>query len=326
MRSSEVTHEARPTWGDLPGPLSLITAARALLGALRDRDHWDVSHVHMSEFGSFIREGLVVIVSRWLGRPVVVSLHGAQFDVQAVRHPRVTRLILARADHVLCLGDAQRSIVNKVSPSTAVSVIANPVADEAFCGVNHATARAGVLFVGEVGERKGIDRLLEAWMRVREVLPEADLRVVGPLAVEESRIEAAGATYAGVLERADVLLEMRSAVCTVLPSRAEVLPMAILESLAQGTPVVYTRVGEWRNFVGCPGVTLLDGSDHASLVSDLSQKLLSRLRTPPTRTDCEAASEWARAYASSSVVEASLAAVYRAVTEERAQGRKVVEA
>ena len=98
--------------------------------------------------------------------------------------------------------------------------------------------------VGEVSERKGSFTLVRAWARVAPRVPDARLVLAGQGALDEVRTLArslgvegslelvgwvAGEQKRALLERAGVLVH---------PSLAEALPMAVLEALAAGRPVV----------------------------------------------------------------------------------------
>src|SRR6478609_5028807 len=48
-----------------------------------------VVHVHLSERGSFVREGIVLAYARRRALPVVATIHGADFLPFAGRHPRL---------------------------------------------------------------------------------------------------------------------------------------------------------------------------------------------------------------------------------------------
>ncbi|WP_404315381.1 glycosyltransferase family 4 protein [Prescottella equi] len=175
------------------------------------------------------------------------------------------------------------------------------------------------VFAGEVGYRKGFDRLAAAWAAVLQKIPEAQLRVAGPLASGYQLPEHTNVEYLGNLSRTELLAEIAHATATLLPSRAEVLPMVVIESLAQGTPVVYTRVGEWSVFEGAPGITLVEvlGRTEEEVSSELAGSMIA-LADAPTVNQTEITA-WAQERFSAQVVADQLHAVYREVLEIEAR-------
>lgn len=111
-----------------------------------------------------------------------------------------------------------------------------------------------MLFASEVGHRKGVDVLLAAWRRVREAVPTARLTLMGPLADPELVAHLPeGAVYVGSVSRKAVRDELARAAVAVLPSRAEAMPMFVLEAMAAGVPVVATPVGALPDVIGAAG-------------------------------------------------------------------------
>jgi glycosyltransferase involved in cell wall biosynthesis len=100
-----------------------------------------------------------------------------------------------------------------------------------------------VVFCGRLVPEKGVDRLLDAWRKVREHRPEAQLVILGGGPLESGLRAAAGPGVRFAGELSDVSPWLRAADAFVLPSSAEGLSNAMLEAMAAALPIVATRVG-----------------------------------------------------------------------------------
>jgi glycosyltransferase involved in cell wall biosynthesis len=235
-----------PAWS--AGP-----AARALLHLLLlPQARLGVVHAHLSFGGSFVREGGLAVLASWRS-PVVVTLHGSNFARFAAEHPRVVATVLRRAAAVVLLNDAHRELLPPDVRDRVVLVPNTVVSDDRAPVPPPPAARA--VFAGELSRRKGLDVLLEAWPRVRAVLPDAELVVAGPVGDIEPSPHA-GVHWTGAVDNSQVRTLLREARVAVLPSRREVMPMFVLEAMSAGRAVVATPVGALADTVGDGGVVV----------------------------------------------------------------------
>jgi len=218
-------------------------------------------HVHLNSDASFWRKALFVVPAILFGVPYVLQVHCGAFPefYRARCSPwaqRFVRWLLRRARAVVALSEASRQSLTFIDPGLEVTVIPNPVEIPAW----RAPLIEGpptVLFLGMVREAKGAFDLLRAWPAVREAVPDARLVLGGAGDLERAREIAREHGYA--LETPGWVLGeeksrlMRRAWVLALPSRWEAMPMAVLEAMAAGVPVVASRVG------GIPGV-VVDGA------------------------------------------------------------------
>ena len=243
-----------------------VEAARSIL-----RLHDDaIVHVHMSERGSFIREGLLVLLGRWRGLPVVITNHGAEFVAFAKRHPRLVALVLNRADVTLALSTESERTAARLAPKSDHRRIANPVRTDHEAGPADATDEL-VLFAGAIGTRKGVDVLVRAWTLISAKRPQARLVIVGPPDGFQVAPQAALEVRppAPVHEVRDLI---RSARVVVLPSRNEAMPVILIEALAAGRPFISTAIA------GIPQLAdgvqaLVPVGDHERLADEIERLL-----------------------------------------------------
>ena len=153
------------------------------------------------------------------------------------------------------------------------------------CGVNYPVSaiparspwpQPTILFVHHDFERQGGDVLLEAFARVRSVVPGARLLLVGPGACLPEGTP--GIALLGRVDDRHRLSELyRSATVFCLPARFEPYGVAVLEAMAHGLPCVATRVGAMPEILhdGQLGL-LVDPED----VQGLADSLTSLLHDP----------------------------------------------
>ena len=111
----------------------------------------------------------------------------------------------------------------------------------------HSLRREGaVLSVGRLSQEKGIDALIRACA----LAPARRLRIVGegPLGCELRALaqeEAPGMVeFLGHIDRDRVIAEIDAARVVAFPARGyENMPLAIIEAMARGTPVIVTDIG-----------------------------------------------------------------------------------
>jgi glycosyltransferase involved in cell wall biosynthesis len=241
-----------------PGPRAVMpfyfgaSLVSVLIRALAGRI--DLLHINMAERLSVLRKGIIVHLGHALGLPIVLHLHGAEFaeHVRALSPGRLRRLqaMMGKADRIVVLGDYwRRFVVEELAlPAERVAVLHNAVPSPE---VPPERATKGgpcrILFLGAVSQRKGVDVLLRAasqlarhddWQLLLAGNEVEDFRGVVQAAGLADRVRFLGwvdTTRAHqLLAECDVL---------VLPSRNEGLPMAILEGMSFGLPIVATPVG-----------------------------------------------------------------------------------
>lgn len=219
----------------------------------------DVVHAHMSD--SAILAAVMLIGT---GVPLIVTHHSNRLLPKAGRIAHMVRRVLlmwATRRAALNVGVTQ-NVAERLGqelglPKGRVACIANGVAVPLLDSVNDARlgrldrwARPGwprIVTLGRLAPVKRQDIVIEALRHARKCLPEAQLRIAGdgPLMQELSeRIENLGlrscVTLAGSTD--DVPGLLREADFFVSTSAYEGLPVAVLEAMSWGLPVIVTDV------------------------------------------------------------------------------------
>jgi glycosyltransferase involved in cell wall biosynthesis len=261
-----------PTWRPNSRFASIPLAARATLGLLGVTRR-DVVHVHLAKGGSFLREGVIVILARWLHKTTAVTIHGSTFLTFAAQHRLLVATVLRHAHLITCLDGDVLELSRRAAPNARVELVPNPVCMDADSPSADSTEEI-VLFAGEIGLRKGSDVLCRAWPHVAADRPHARCIMVGPVkdftVPEFERLEVREpADPAGITEL------LRVARVVALPSQAEGMPMILTEAMASGRPFVSTPVGGIPELARESGVLVPVGDDAA-----LAERLIDFLSDP----------------------------------------------
>jgi len=163
--------------------------------------------------------------------------------------------------------------------------IDNPISEE-FLSLDNREQVGRVLFVGTITEVKDILTLLKAFalMARRPDGVRCHLRLAGRTTspayeqtlkdyIHEHGLHTT-VSFLGALDRPALLREYGECAAVVLPSRQENAPMAVIEAMAAGKPVVATRVGGIPDLV-LDGETgfLVEPGDESDMARSLTRLL-----------------------------------------------------
>lgn len=233
-------------------PLYLGGFLLRMLG-LKAMGKLDVVHINLASAGSTYRKLQVAHLARLLGVPYVLHLHGGDYpnfwkgdDSPMSRN---IRKMFAGATRIIVLGETWRKFVISRAPEVtdAIVVLPNAAAKPTLPHVGGG-ATAHILFLGRIGDMKGVPQLGEALHHMRR-LPNWRATIAGDGHVEAARAKAAEYGLAdrvelpGWVDGPRVAELIASADILVLPSFTENLPLSIIEAMASGLAVVATPVG-----------------------------------------------------------------------------------
>lgn len=286
-----------------------------------------IVHVHAGSRASFVRKSLVLLLARLGGVHTVFHLHGGGFRryAQEEAGPLLRRWIrhtLEASSRVIALSPGWAAFVRDFAPRARVEVLPNPVRLAPPTVVQQAEA-GRILFLGRIEPAKGVDELLQACAQLAADHPRLHLVLGGAGDLDWAQRRALELGIAdrvvtpGWLDECERETQLARAWLFCLPSHAEGLPIAMLEAMAAGVPVVATTVGAIPEAVadGVEGL-LVPPHDAGALALAIGRVLDDRqLRA---RLACAARGAVERHY-STGVVCGRLAALYAQLLEERAQ-------
>jgi glycosyltransferase involved in cell wall biosynthesis len=283
-----------------------LTATDSLEHVLRPLSHppirSDVCHLSMNGISA-----LVAMTCKWaFGTPVVMSEHGVYLREQYLskvreNEPYPVKVIMLRFFRALA-GAAYRmsdlltphsqynrrwQLKNGADPGR-VRTMYNGINPEDFPAAEGEPDVPTIVFVGRIDPLKDLHTLIRSFAVVRTAVPNARLRIFGPVPPENAEyhkscvalVDELGLTGVAVFEgRVPRQLDAYTAGHVVaLTSISEGFPYTVVESMSVGRPPVCTNVGGVSEAVGDAGFVVPPRNHHA-----VAQACVQLLTNPELR-------------------------------------------
>lgn len=243
----------------------------------------------------YFRDLALLLVCRLHRLPVVLHWHGTpespQFPGRSWWRRALFALGTKLSRRVILLSESYRAFFAEHVRADKLVVVPNFIEGARFAAPDRSarTGAVSVVFVGRVGPQKGVDVLLEAVTRARAA--GADVRAVLVGAAESPEAWNEASRHPLVKEGAvrltgalgdERIAEYKAADIFCLPTRADSLPLALLEAMAAELPVVCSAVGAipWVLENGGSGLLVPPGD-----ASALAEALVRLARDPGLRRD-----------------------------------------
>lgn len=228
------------------------------------REKFDVIHAHL-EYAII----LGAFAGALSGAPVVASLHNTRYH----RWPSLEKLVLNYiVKHIIAVGPAVVEAYKLDITRRQIEVMANPVLPIAPVSVEerHAVrteiagdaSRPLIISVGRLEPQKGFIDLIAAMEIVHRAYPQACLAIAGTgKLLSELQDQINLCHLQGCIRllglRNDIPRLLASSDIFAMPSHWEGMPVAVLEAMSAGLPVVATSVGDVPHIVSKEGGRLV---------------------------------------------------------------------
>lgn len=249
-----------------------------------NRERPDLVHIHTSFGASFYRKAVLFLLCKIYGLRFINHIHGAEFDKFYHQANFLKRLIVKQiynlANATIVLSKSWGEDIEGIVDAERIAVLNN------FAVIDHAQTdyrvrNNNVIFMGEVGKRKGAYDLPEIIKNVIDEVPEAFFYICGNGEVEkiQNKIEEKGLKnnvhLTGWISGEDKKKLLNDSRVFLLPTYNEGQPMAIIEAMAYKLPVVSTMAG------GIPELVQLGVNgylEHPGDVEKISRHIIKLLK------------------------------------------------
>lgn len=274
LRARDIEVFVTPMADDPPWASIQMTCAMIKAGGI------DLLHAHLPN-----AHVLAGIAGRLTGKPVLATLHGhrvGMLDLEVHRHCGTHLSVVCRQSyfHALGLGVSagQLSCNPNGVDTDAFRPRARP-ADGLRAALGIPAAAKVVGFLGRLSPEKGPEVFLRAALLASAKVPDAHFVFVGegPLAATlretiarvhlQDRVHLAGL-------RQDVAAVLNDFDMLVSSSHSEAMPLAVMEAMASGLPVVATRVGGLPDMIDQGQSGWLVAPDDYEAIADRMQQIL----------------------------------------------------
>lgn len=252
-----------------------------------NHNHYDVVHIHSSFGPSFYRKTPFIVWAHRKNIAIVNHIHGAEFgpfyENASERKRRLVRKVYGLCDQFIVLSAEWRDRIATIVPADRIHIVPNYSAPIDIQTAENLWAhrKSQVLFLGEIGQRKGAYDLPDIIRGVRSVMPEVRFVIAGSGDIDgvKSRLHPSdieSVSFPGWVrgEQKQHLLEDSS--LYLLPSYNEGLPMSILDAMGYALPIVSTNVGGIPQLVSEENGALAEPGDTATLANGIVDILQHR--------------------------------------------------
>lgn len=291
------------THSDINNGTKIWVALLALMKAPFLMSRSDMVHIHTASDVSMYRKTIFLTIAMVLRKKVIIHLHAADDDSLFGRPLfYVARHVFSHADLVVVLSEYWDKLVHTISPDAHTCIIPNP------CDIQYAATKKAtdgnntILFAGKLEARKGFTDLIEAMPKVLSRVADAKLILAGHGEIELGQAIASrlginsSVFFPGWLAGAEKESIFKESSVFCLPSHKEGVPMAMLDAVGYGLPIIVTPVGGIPDIIenGFNGLLVSPGDKNAiadaivSVLTDteLSQKLIKNAKNTISRKYC----------------------------------------
>jgi glycosyltransferase involved in cell wall biosynthesis len=248
-----------------------------------------VIHIHGAAYGSFYRKYFVFLAGKYLfGKKIIYHVHGSEFakfyNESNSLSKRLVKNFVENADLLICLSNSWKDFfINSFKNIKRIEVLNNginrPQITRQTIQARLDAPKITILFLGLIGDRKGVFDLLKAVVLHKEALKDKIEIIIGGNG-EVDKLKSFildnklsdFVHFEGWISGDKKQELLKSSSVFILPTYNEGLPISILEAMSYNLPIISTPVGGIPEIVisGKNGI-LVDPGDVEGIYSAIKQ-------------------------------------------------------
>lgn len=218
-------------------------------------DRPNLIHIHSSFGPSFYRKLPFIYMASLAKKPIINHIHGAEFEPfflnASHQKKRLVKKVYGKCSTLIALSDEWKEKLKRIVSEEKITVIENYsiIHEDAVKDRNNRKSNNQVLFLGEIGKRKGCYDIPKIVKKVAVTIPDVKFILGGSGDIEQIKelLRQKGVeqnvVFPGWVRDAEKDQLLRSSDIFFLPSYNEGMPMSILDAMGYGLPIVSTDVG-----------------------------------------------------------------------------------
>nr|WP_170235045.1 glycosyltransferase family 4 protein [Bizionia gelidisalsuginis] len=213
-----------------------------------------IIHIHGASRGSFYRKYFYILISKTIfKKKMIYHIHGAEYHLF---YKNASLFVRKRIEHIIEMSDALivlseewKDYYFKTFNKEKIYVV-NNIVEKREVFKKQINPIISILFLGKIGQRKGVFDLLEVLkIHKNELLGLVNINIGGngetsllKLKIKEFELEDI-VNYVGWVtgDKKDLLYKSNDVI--ILPSYNEGLPISLLEAMSYAMPLISTNVG-----------------------------------------------------------------------------------